>query len=88
MPELDRQGALQGIPQHIFLAGAVPAFGQTLTCSTSFQGYNVCHDGHGYRSTEWGWHGMRLGDDNQGNAWMSTRQDGRETITIIRRAGR
>jgi hypothetical protein len=42
----------------IVLMAATPASAQTLTCSTSFQGYRVCQDPDGYRSTEWERDGM------------------------------
>jgi hypothetical protein len=32
------------------------ASAETLTCSTSFQGYRVCQGPGGYRSTETPWH--------------------------------
>jgi hypothetical protein len=41
-----------------------PALAETLYCSTSFQGYRVCDDGHGYRSFEWQWQGMTIGQDS------------------------
>ena len=43
-----------------------PASAETLTCSTSFQGYRVCQGPGGFRSTEWEWQGMRLGEDSDG----------------------
>ena len=43
------------------LIQSTAALGETLTCSTSFQGYRVCQDSQGYRSTEWDRDGMRFG---------------------------
>ena len=37
------------------LIGVGPALAESLYCSTSFQGYRVCDNGHGYRLTEWRW---------------------------------
>jgi hypothetical protein len=49
-------------------------------CTTSFQGYRVCDDGHGYRSTEWLWEGVIVGSDSEGNHWTSSRwRDGEIT---------
>jgi hypothetical protein len=64
------------------LACAIPAHAQTMTCSTSFQGYRVCQDSHGYRSTEWDRDGMRFGQDNQGDRWTTSRWRDMETTTI------
>ena len=48
-----------------------PALAETLRCTESFQHYEVCDDGHGYRSTEWQWQGFTIGDDNAGNRWTT-----------------
>ena len=55
---------------------------QTLTCSTSFQGYRVCQDAQGYRSTEWDRDGMRFGQDSDGRRWTTSRWRGIETLTV------
>ena len=44
-----------------------------LYCATSFQGYRVCDDGHSYRSTEWQWQDMTLGQDSDGSRWTTSR---------------
>ena len=62
------------------MAGAAQA--QTVNCSTSFQGYRVCQNSQGYRSTEWDRDGMRFGQDNQGNRWTTSRWQGIETTTV------
>jgi hypothetical protein len=56
--------------------------GETLTCSTSFQGYRVCQGSDGYRSTEWDRGGMRIGQDNQGDRWTTLRWRDIETTTV------
>ena len=48
-----------------------PALAETLFCSTSFQGYRVCDDGHGYRSTERRWQGLTIGQDSDGSRWTT-----------------
>jgi hypothetical protein len=53
-----------------------------LFCTTSFQGYRVCDDGHGYRSTEWQWQGMTIGSDSDGNHWTSSRWRDGAMITV------
>jgi hypothetical protein len=59
---------------------AAPASAQTLTCSTSFQGYRVCQGPDGYRSTESTWNGIITGSDNRGDTWTtSTWQDDETT---------
>ena len=35
-----------------------PALAQTVTCITSSQGYRICDDGHGHKTTEWRWQDM------------------------------
>jgi hypothetical protein len=50
-----------------------------LYCSTSFQGYRICDDGHGYRSTEWRWQGSQ---DSDGNRRTTNRWQGIETTTV------
>jgi hypothetical protein len=52
---------------------AAPALAETLYCTTSFQGYRVCDDGHGYSSIEWSRDGMRFGQDSDGNRWTTSR---------------
>ena len=64
------------------LIGVSPALAAPLYCSTSFQGYRVCQDSQGYRSTEWDRDGMRFGQDNQGNLWTTSRWQGIETTTV------
>lgn len=59
-----------------------PALAETLFCSTSFQGYRVCDDGHGYRSTEWQWKGMTIGQDSDGNRWTTSRWRDGEITTV------
>ena len=56
----------------VFISVSGPALAETLFCSTSFQGYRVCDDGHSYRSTEWQWQGMTFGQDSDG---IAGRQD-------------
>ena len=52
-----------------------------LFCTTSFQGYRVCDDGHGYRSTEWRWQDRTIGEDNEGRAWSTSRFHDMDIIT-------
>jgi len=59
-----------------------PALAETLYCSTSFQGYRICSGPGGYRSTEWGWRGMRVGEDSDGNRWTTSRWRDLETTTV------
>ena len=59
-----------------------PALAETLYCSTSFQGYRVCDDGHGYRSTEWLWQGVIVGSDSNGNHWTSSRWRDGDITTV------
>jgi hypothetical protein len=55
-------------------------------CTTSFQGYRVCDDGHGYRSTEWQWQGQTIFQDNSdGNRWTTSHWNGFDTTTITPR---
>ena len=54
-------------------------------CTASFQGYRVCDDDHGYRSTEWQWQGRTIGQDNAGNRWTTSRWRDIETTTITPR---
>jgi hypothetical protein len=61
---------------------ASPALAQTVTCTTSFQGYRICDDGHGHSTTEWERDGMRFGEDNQGNRWTTSRWQGIDTTTV------
>jgi hypothetical protein len=69
------------------LIGVSPALADPLYCSTSFQGYRVCQDSHGYRSTEWNRDGMTIGQDNDGNHWSSWRCCD-TTVTTISPPGR
>ena len=64
------------------LACASPAHAQTVTCSTSYQGYRVCDDGHGYMSTKSRWQGMTLGQDSGGNRWTTSRWRDIETTVV------
>ena len=59
-----------------------PALAETLFCSTSFQGYRVCDDGHSYLSTEWQWQGMTVGQDSDDNRWSTSRWRGIDTTTV------
>jgi hypothetical protein len=56
---------------------------ETLTCST-WQGIRTCTSPGGYVSHEWDRGGMRVGDDNQGNAWTTSRWQGSTTTTVER----
>jgi hypothetical protein len=67
------------------LVAAVPAHAQTVTCSTSFQGYQTCQSPQGYRATTWERDGMAFGEDSEGNQWSASRWNGRETLTIKRK---
>ena len=69
----------------ITLMAASPASAQTMTCSTSFQGYRVCQGPDGYRSTEWERQGVATGRDNRGNEWTTSDWNGLETTTVRRR---
>ena len=40
---------------------------------TTWQGYRLCDDGHGYRSTEWQWQGRTIRQDSDGGAWTTWR---------------
>ncbi len=62
------------------------AHSETLTCTTTFQGYRVCAGPNGYRSFEFDNGGYHYGDDNRGNRWTSFNGVGGE-VTINRRAG-
>jgi hypothetical protein len=64
--------------------GVSPALAETLFCSTSFQGYRVCDDGHGYRSTEWEWQGMTIGQDSDGSRWTTSRWRDGDITTVTR----
>ncbi len=44
-----------------------------LYCTTSFQGYRVCDNGHDYRSTELSRDGMRFGQNSEGNRRATSR---------------
>jgi hypothetical protein len=60
----------------IALTAVAPASAQTLTCSTTFQGYRACQGPHGYRSFETQSQGMTIGDDNRGNRWSTSHSQG------------
>jgi hypothetical protein len=64
------------------LIGVSPALADPIYCSTSFQGYRVCQDSQGYRSTEWDRDGMTIGQDNQGDRWTTLRWRDIETTTV------
>jgi hypothetical protein len=66
----------------VFIAVSSPALADSVTCSTSFQGYRVCSGPGGYRSTETQWRGMTIGQDNQGDRWSTSRWQGFDTTTI------
>ena len=70
------------------LIGVSPALADPLYCSTSFQGYRVCQDSHGYRSTEWDRDGMTIGQDSDGNRWTTSTWQGIETTTVEPHPGR
>lgn len=57
----------------IIYTSMTPANAETLRCTTSFQGYRVCDNGHDYRSAEWGRDGMRFGQDSDGRRWTMSR---------------
>ena len=56
---------------------------EPLYCST-WNGIRVCSGPGGHTSTEWGWHGMRLGQDSDGNRWTTSRWRDFETTTVTR----
>jgi hypothetical protein len=66
----------------VALIGVTPALADPLYCSTSFQGYRVCQDSHGYRSTEWDRDGMTIGQDSDGRRWTTSRWRDMETTTV------
>ena len=77
----------------IVIAAYGSALAETLTCSTSVQGYHVCQGPGGYRSTEtpWQgsyrstetpWQGMTVGKDNQGDRWTTSRWRDIDITTI------
>ena len=55
------------------LIGVSAALADSIYCSTSFQGYRVCQDSQGYRSTEWDRDRMRFGQDSDGRRWTTSR---------------
>jgi hypothetical protein len=55
---------------------------ETLRFTTSFQGYKICDDGHGNKSTEWSRDGTRFGQDSDGNRWTTSRWQGIDTTTV------
>jgi hypothetical protein len=65
-----------------FVGVTGPAPAETLFCSTSVQGYRVCDDGHGYRSTEWQWQGMTIGQDSNGRRWTTSRWRDGDITTV------
>jgi hypothetical protein len=65
-------------------ATVVPAFADTLTCST-WNGIRTCQDGRGYVSHETTWQGLTSGQDNQGNQWTTSRWRDSETTTVRRK---
>ena len=70
----------------LVIVAANPAFAESLTCSTSFQGYRVCSGPGGYTSTETPWQGMTIGQDSEGNRWTTSRwRDGDITTFEPRR---
>jgi hypothetical protein len=66
------------------LIGVSPALADPVYCSTSFQGYRVCQDSQGYRSTEWDRNGMTFGRDSDGRRWSTSRWRDMETTTVER----
>jgi hypothetical protein len=67
----------------ILVAIAVtPAPADSVTCSTTFQGYRVCQGPDGYRSTETQRQGMTIGQDSDGDRWTTSRWMGVETTTV------
>jgi hypothetical protein len=69
----------------LVLIAASPSLAETLTCSTSFQGYRICQGSGGYRSTETQWQGMTVGQDNQGDRWTTSRWQGFDTTIVAPR---
>ena len=67
-------------------AGTLDA--QTVTCSTSSQGYRVCQGPHGWRSFETQRQGMTIGDDNRGDRWSTSQWQDREITTVTPRQER
>ena len=63
------------------LISVSPALAQTLTCST-WNGIRTCSGTNGFVSHEWDRDGMRFGQDNQGNAWTTSRWQGFDTTTV------
>ena len=63
------------------LIGVSPALANPLYCSTSFQGYRVCQDSQGHRSTEWDRDGMTIGQDSDEPRGAMTRKVVRELKT-------
>jgi hypothetical protein len=57
------------------------AHAETLTC-TDRQGIRTCQDGHGYVSHEMQWQDRTYGDDSDGDHWLTSRWQGRETTTV------
>jgi hypothetical protein len=58
---------------------------ETLTCST-WQGIRTCSSPGGYVSQEWNRDEMTIGQDNQGNAWTTSRWRDTTTTTVHRPA--
>ena len=72
-----------GVIAIVIFACISPALADPLYCST-FQGYRVCQDSQGYRSTEWDRGGMTIGQDSDGNRWTTSRWRDMETTTVKR----
>ena len=66
------------------LIGVSLSLADTVTCSTSFQGYRVCSRRSGYVSTEWSRDGMRFGQDSDGNRWTTSRWRDIDITTVER----
>jgi hypothetical protein len=66
----------------IVIATITPALAETLTCSTSFQGYRVCSGPGGYRSIEQPWQGRVIGEDNEGRRWTTSRWRDGDITTV------
>jgi hypothetical protein len=66
----------------LIVIAASPALADSVTCSTSFQGYRVCSGPGGATSTEWRWQGMTIGNDSDGSRWTTSRRQGVDTTTV------
>ena len=68
-----KRTTLKHIPRKpAMIRSAGVAFAVVLYCSTSFQGYRICQDSQGYRSTEWDRDGTRYGQDSDGRRWTTS----------------